>query len=123
LTPPLFQKQINWNSKERYDQFNKLARQCIFEGLAKYMAGGLYALGSYTDHEKPFNFYENMKLMLDSSYYLPKNESGGIYQHVLDYPEVKLPGLATAKGLASTRDILNLYLKRLTVKQTIANSD
>lgn len=43
-----FQKQINWNSKERYDQFNKLARQHICQGLAKYMAGGLRALGSYT---------------------------------------------------------------------------
>ena len=87
-----FQKKINWNSKERYDQFNKLARQRICEGVAKYMSGGLQALGSYTDHEKPFNLYENMKAMLDASYYLPRNESGGIYQHVLDYPEGKAPG-------------------------------
>lgn len=206
-----FQKQINWNSKERYDQFNKLARQRICQGLAKYMAGGLKVLGSYTDHEKPFNLYENMKSMLDSSYYLPRVGSGGIYQHVLDYPEEKAPGaidffywedidfgegptirvnrvsmfpagvgdakyvvtneqlyasrfirialqvfycvpdtqnpgkagfyliemndsrvpdfgtlklslvrkIATGKGLASTRDILNLYLKRLTAKPKI----
>lgn len=87
-----FQKQINWNSKERYDRFNKLARQRICQGLAKYMAGGPKALGSYTDHERPFNLYENMKSMLDSSYYLPRVRSAGIYQHVLDYPEVKTPG-------------------------------
>ncbi len=87
-----FQKQINWNSKKKYDQFNELARQRICEGLAKYVSGGLQALGSYTDHEKPFNLYENMKSMLDASYYLPQNGSGGIYQHVLDYPEGKVPG-------------------------------
>jgi hypothetical protein len=87
-----FQKQINWNSKEKYDQFNKLARQRICEGLTKYLSGGLKALGSYTDHEKPFNLYENMKSMLDASYYLPQNESGGIYQHVLDFPEARVPG-------------------------------
>jgi hypothetical protein len=87
-----FQKQINWRSRDRYDQFNKLARQRIFDGLAKYMAGGLKALGSYTDHEKPFNLYENMKSMLDSSYYLPQDGSGGIYQHVLDYPKEKATG-------------------------------
>jgi hypothetical protein len=40
---------------------------------------------------KPFNLYENMKSMLDASYYLPPDESGGIYQHVLDYPDGKVP--------------------------------
>lgn len=57
-----FQKQINWNSKERYDQFNKLARLRICEGLSKYMAGGLQALGSYTDHEKPFHVTRAQRL-------------------------------------------------------------
>jgi len=56
------------------------------------LSGGLKALGSYTDHEKPFNLYENMKSMLDASYYLPQNESGGIYQHLLDFPEARVPG-------------------------------
>jgi hypothetical protein len=87
-----FQKQINWNSKDKYDQANKLARQRIYEGAIKYISGGLKALGSYTDRERPFNLYENMKSMLDASYYLPQNESGGIYHHVLDYPEGKVPG-------------------------------
>lgn len=54
----------------------------------------LKALGTYTDREKPFNLYENMKSMLDSSYYLPQDKSGGIYQHVLDYPQGKVPGAA-----------------------------
>jgi hypothetical protein len=87
-----FQKQINWNSKDKYDQFNKLARQRTCEGLTKYMSGSLQALGNYTDREKPFNLYENMKSMLDASYYLPQDKSGGIYQHVLDHPEGKVTG-------------------------------
>src|SRR5208282_2225445 len=62
------------------------------EVVTTYISGGLKAFGSYTDREKPFNLYENMKSMLDSSYYLPKDQSGGIYQHVLDYPDGKLPG-------------------------------
>jgi hypothetical protein len=74
-----FQKQINWSSKERYDQFNKLARQRIYEGVTKYITSGLKALGTYTDREKPFNLYENMKSMLDTSYYLPQDKAGGIY--------------------------------------------
>jgi hypothetical protein len=87
-----FQKQIDWNSKAKYDLFNELARQRICEGLTSYMSGGLKALGNYTDHEKPFNLYENMKSMLDASYYLPRDKSNGIYQHVLDFPEAKVPG-------------------------------
>ncbi|MGB9463973.1 MAG: hypothetical protein WBR10_02565 [Candidatus Acidiferrum sp.] len=87
-----FQNQIDWNSRGKYDQFNKLARLRICEGLAKYMSGGLKALGSYTDRQKPFNLYENMKSMLDASYYLLPNEPAGIYQHVLDFPEARVPG-------------------------------
>jgi hypothetical protein len=87
-----FQKRINWNANDKYDQFNKLARQRICEGLAKYASGGLKALGSDTDRDKPFNLYENMKSMLDASYYFSRDKSAGIYQHVLDYPESKVPG-------------------------------
>jgi hypothetical protein len=85
-----FQKQINWSSNDKYDQFNKLARQRIYEGVTKYISGGLRALGSYTDREQPFDLYENMKSMLDSSY-LRQDKSGGIYQHVLDYPDGRVP--------------------------------
>ncbi|MGC2528437.1 MAG: hypothetical protein WA639_11860 [Candidatus Acidiferrum sp.] len=60
--------------------------------MTKYISGGLKALGAYTDREKPFNLYENMKSMLDSSYYLPQDKSAGIYQHVLDYPDGRVPG-------------------------------
>jgi hypothetical protein len=84
------QRQINWNSKDKYDQVNKLARQRIYEGVTQYISGGLKSLGSYTDREKSFDLYQNMKSMLDTSYYLPQDKSGGIYEHVLDYPEGKL---------------------------------
>jgi hypothetical protein len=87
-----FQKEINWNSSDKYEQVNKLARQRVQEGVAKYISGGLKALGSYTDRDKPFNLYHNMKSMLDSSYYLREDKSGGIYQHVLDYPDAKVTG-------------------------------
>ena len=84
-----FQKQVNWSSNDKYDQANKLVRQRIYEGMTKYNSGGLKTFGSYTDREKPFNLYQSMKSMLDTSYYLPRDKSGGIYQHVLDYPEGK----------------------------------
>ena len=87
-----FKNQINWNSNEKCEQFNKLARQRIFEGMTKYISGGLRVLGSYTDRENPFNLYENMKSMLDASYYLPPDKAGSIYRHVLDYPDGKVPG-------------------------------
>ena len=87
-----FQKQINWDSSDKYDQANKLARQRIYDGTTKYISGGLKAFGSYTDREKPFNLYQNMKSMLDTSYYLPPDKSGGIYQHVLEYPDGKVSG-------------------------------
>jgi hypothetical protein len=87
-----FQKQINWSSNDKYDQTNKLVRQRVYEAITKYVSGGLKAFGSYTDREKPFNLYQNMKSMLDTSYYLPQDKSGGIYQHVLDYPDGKVPG-------------------------------
>ena len=86
-----FQKQINWNASDKYDQVNKFARQRLFEVVTTYISGGLKAFGSYTDRDKPFNLYQNMQSMLDTSYYLPKDKSGGIYQHVLDYPDGKLP--------------------------------
>jgi hypothetical protein len=86
------QKQINWSAIDKYDQVNKLFRQRMYDGVTKYTSGGLKAFGSYTDREKPFNLYQNMQSMLDTSYYLPKDKSGGIYQHVLDYPDGKLAG-------------------------------
>jgi hypothetical protein len=86
------QKRINWNAIDKYDQVNKFARQRLYEVVTTYISGGLKAFGSYTDRDKPFNLYQNMQSMLDSSYYLPKDQSGGIYQHILEYPDGKLPG-------------------------------
>jgi hypothetical protein len=87
-----FQKQIDWNAIDKYDQVNKLFRQRVYDGVTKYISGGLKTMGSYTDREKPFNLYQNMKSMLEGSYYLPQDKSGGIYQHVLDYPDGKVSG-------------------------------
>jgi hypothetical protein len=87
-----FQKQINWDASDKYDQVNKIFRQRVYDGVTKYISGGLKAFGSYTDRDKPFNLYQNMQSMLDTSYYLPKDKSGGIYEHVLEYPDGKLPG-------------------------------
>jgi hypothetical protein len=86
------QKQIDWSASDKYDQVNKVFRQRAYDGVTKYISGGLKAFGSYTDRDKPFNLYQNMQSMLDTSYYLPKDKSGGIYEHVLDYPDGKLPG-------------------------------
>ena len=73
------QKRIDWNSVDKYDQVNKFARQRLFEVVTTYISGGLKAFGSYTDREKPFNLYENMKSMLDSSYY---SAEGQIRRHL-----------------------------------------
>ena len=87
-----FQRQINWGAKDKYEHVNRVARKRVYDGVLQYMSGGLKAFGNYTDREKPFNLYENMKSMLDSSYYLPADKSGGIYQHVLDFPERRVSG-------------------------------
>src|SRR5262249_837976 len=38
------------------------------------------------------NLYQATKDMIDSSYYLPQERAGGIYRHIIDYPNGKLPG-------------------------------
>jgi hypothetical protein len=87
-----FQKQINWNSSDKYDEVNKLIRKRVYEAMTKYLSGGLKPFGSYTDRHNPFNVYQQMKSMLDTSYYLPADKASGIYHHVLDYPDAKVPG-------------------------------
>ena len=89
-----FQRQINWGAKDKYEQVNRVARKRVYDATVQYLSGGLKAFGSYTDRERPFNLYQNMKSMLDCSYYLPADKSGGIYQHVLDFPEQRVPGAA-----------------------------
>jgi hypothetical protein len=87
-----FQKKVDWQSKDKYSQANKLVRQQIYEGMTHYMSGGLKALGSYHDRSKLLNLYQATKDMVDRSYYLPQDKAVDIYRHVLEYPQGKLQG-------------------------------
>lgn len=86
------QKRVNWQASDRDEQANKVIRQRIYEGVETYMKDGLKGLGSYRDRQKPLNLFEATKSMIDSSYYLPQDKAGGIYHHVVDYPQGKLAG-------------------------------
>jgi len=93
--PESFQKQIDWGSRDKYSQANKLLQLRACQGMTKYFEGGLKALGSYRDRAKPLDLYSAFKgEMVDSSYYLPRDKSGGIYRHVIDYPQGKLDGVS-----------------------------
>jgi hypothetical protein len=87
-----FQKKVDWKSKEKYALANQLLRQRIYEGMTRYLSGGLKSLGSYTDRAKPLNLYEATKEMVDQSFYLPPEKVGEIYRYVLEYPQGKLDG-------------------------------
>jgi len=87
-----FQKKVDWKSKEKYALANQLLRQRIYEGMTRYLSGGLKSLGCYTDRAKPLNLYEATKEMVDRSFYLPPEKVGDIYRHVLEYPQGKLEG-------------------------------
>ena len=84
------QKAVDWKSKDKYDQVNRLAQDRIFQGMTIYMKDGLKPLGNY--REKPLSLYEATKSMIDASYYLPQDKAGAIYRHVVDYPQGKLAG-------------------------------
>jgi hypothetical protein len=86
------QKEIDWKSKDKYAQANMVVRRRILEGMTHYMTGGLKALGSYRDREKPLDLYQATKDMVDSSYYLPKDKAPDVYRHVIDYPAGKMRG-------------------------------
>jgi hypothetical protein len=62
--------------------------------MTVYLKDGLKGLGSYRDREKPLNLYEATKNMvyLSLSYYQQQVKGGGIYRHVVDYPQGKLAG-------------------------------
>jgi hypothetical protein len=87
------QKAIDWKSKDKYDQVNRLVRDKLYQGMTIYLKDGLKALGNYRDREKPLSLYEATKSMIDASYYLPQDKAGGIYRHVVDYPQGKLAGV------------------------------
>jgi hypothetical protein len=88
-----FQKEVAWKSKDKYAQANMVARRKIYEGMTRYMTGGLKAFGSYRDREKPLDLYQATKDMVDSSYYLPKDKAPDIYRHVIEYPAGKTEGV------------------------------
>lgn len=88
----VFQKKVNWNAPNKYNQAHQILRQRITDGMTLYLSGGLKSFGSYRDREKPFNLYQATKDMVDSSYYLPQDRAGAIYRHVIDYPNGKLAG-------------------------------
>src|SRR5262245_60397130 len=85
-----FQKAVKWKSKDKYEQANQLLCQRMYEGMTRYLAGGLKSLGSYTDRSKPLNLYQATKDMVDRSFYLPPDKARDIYRHVLEYPKGKL---------------------------------
>ena len=87
-----FQGKIDWNSNNRYTQVNQLVRRRAVDGITAYQTGGLKALGSYHDRNKPLNLYQATKAMLDRSPYLTQDRAPGIYRHIIDYPSGKLAG-------------------------------
>jgi hypothetical protein len=84
------QKKVNWNSKDKYQQVSRLERERLYQMMTAYLSGGLKALGSYRDREKPFNLYDEMKSMVDSSFYQQNDRAPGIYHHIVDYAQGKL---------------------------------
>ena len=87
-----FKKKVDWKSKDKYALANQLVRQRLFDGMTRYLAGGLKSLGSYVDRSKPMNLYQATKDMVDKSFYLPPDRAADIYRHVLEYPQGKLAG-------------------------------
>ena len=86
------QKRVDWQAKDCDNQVNRLVRQSIYQGMATYLKDGLKGLGSYRDRQQPLSLYEATRSMVDLSYYLPKDKAGGIYRHVVEYPQGKLAG-------------------------------
>jgi len=83
---------VDWKSKDKYVQANKIERERLNQAMILYLAHGLKPLGSYRDREKPFNLYGATKSMIDEAYYLPQEKIGGIYHHLVDYPQGKFAG-------------------------------
>ena len=87
-----FQKRVDWKSKNKYDQANKIERERLNQAMTVYMEHGLKPLGSYRDREKPLNLYGATKSMINEAYYLPQDKVGGIYHQLVDYPHRKFAG-------------------------------
>jgi hypothetical protein len=76
-----FQNRVDWKSIDKYAQANQLMRQRIYEGMTRYMSGGLKSLGSYHDRSKPLALYEATKEVVDRSYYLPQDKRRDLSSH------------------------------------------
>lgn len=85
-------QRVDLSSKDRYSEVNRVVRERIHQGMVTYMKGGLKEMGSYRDRSNPLSLYQATKDMVDRSYYLPQDKAGGIYNHVINYPEGKLEG-------------------------------
>jgi hypothetical protein len=64
-----FQKQINWNSSDKYEQVNAGPPACSGRRDEIHLRGAK-GIGQLYRPRQPFNLYQNMESMLDSSYYL-----------------------------------------------------
>jgi hypothetical protein len=60
-----FKKRVDWKSKDKYTVANQLVRQRVFDGMTRYLAGGLKSLGSYVARSKPMNLYQATKDMAE----------------------------------------------------------
>jgi hypothetical protein len=87
-----FQNLIDWKSNDRYAQVNEVARHELLEGMNRYIAGGLKALGSYRDRKNPLSLYDAMKTMIDRAGFLQREDAPQLYQYIVEYPQDKLEG-------------------------------
>ena len=55
------QKRVDWESKDRDDQVNRLVRQNIYDGMTTYLKNGLKGLGRYRDRRQPLHLYEEIR--------------------------------------------------------------
>jgi hypothetical protein len=87
-----FKDMAKGKAVNKYALVNQAIRETAADAMDRYMKGGLKALGSYRDRDKPLNVYQATKDMVDSSYYLPKDRAPDIYNHVVEFPSGKMEG-------------------------------
>ena len=87
-----FQRQVNWNAPNKYAEANAKIRARVFEGVDRYMKGGLRAMGSYRDRSNPLNLYRSMKDMVDGSQYIRADRAADIRRHVVEFPSGRMAG-------------------------------
>ncbi len=75
---------------DRYERINEALRESAVRFMNQYFRGGLKALGSYRDRNKPLSLYQATKDMVDSSFYLPKDQAPKIYNHIVEFPNDRM---------------------------------